>query len=425
MRKLPIFVVLLVTQGIFGQDTLTLQQCADLVSQNAKLTIPENTSIRQSETNRHFHNWTLVPTLSGSAGLNTYFGRRVDPFTNTFATSQVNSQSFGMNASMPVFNGFSFIHTKRMLDFSIQLAALDKEQKENVNLISLISLYENLCKLQLQIGYSTKRIQLLETIQETQRTLLSSGRLSSIDTLKSYNSLLNEQLLQTALQKDLRMNEIELNHLAGLSLAQQHLYSIGSIGKLTTKPVYDEKIELERLEIRKKNNQTELAISRSAILPSISLNGNLGTGYSTNNKDYTLPNTPTKPFDDQIRQNLYEGIGIYLNIPILNRGTWLKAQKTNRIKAEEITLQQELKQTEIEKKMLIIEQTIISQKAEITTLEQIVSNLERVYDQTLNLYKFQRVTYTDLENALMEWQAKFVELETKKLELDALKLQVQ
>lgn len=423
MRKLLIIVVLLVFQGVFGQDTLTLQQCADLVGQNAKLTISENALIRKSETNRHFHCWTLVPTLSGSAGLNTYFGRRVDPFTNTFATSQVNSQSFGMNTSMPVFNGLNFIHTKRMLDFSIQLASLDKEQKENVNLIRLISIYENLCKLQLQIGYSTKRIQLLETIQETQRTLLSSGRLSSVDTLKSYNSLLNEQLLQTALQKDLRMNEIELNHLAGLSLTQQHLYSISSIGNLTTKPVYDEKIELERLEIRKKNNQTELAISRSAILPSISLNGNLGTGYSTNNKDYTLPNTPTKPFDDQIKQNLYEGIGLYLNIPILNRGTWLKAQKINRIQAEEITIQQELKALELEKKTLTIEQTIISQKAEIMTLEQIVSNLEKVYDQTLDLYKFQRVTYTELETTLMDWQAKFVELETKKLELEALKLQ--
>ena len=420
-RVLLIFSLALCNVGN-AQDTLTLQRCADLMAQNTKLTIPENTLIQKNEINRKLHFWTLVPSLSGSTGFNTYFGRRVDPFTNTFATSQVNSQSFGMNASMPVFNGFSYIHTRRSINHSIQLSIIDKAQKDNSNLIRLISLYETLCKLQLQLTYSNKRVQLLQTIQLTQTTLLKAGRLSSVDTLKSQNTLLNEQLLQSALLNELRLNEIELNFLIGLSLSQQNLYSISSITELTTLPVYDEKIELEKLNIKEKINQTELAISRSAILPSISLNGNLGTGYSTNNKDYTLPNTPTKPFDDQIRQNLYEGIGIYLNIPILNRGTWQKAQKTNFIHSEEITLEKELKQLEIEKKSAEMNQRQLQKRIEINALEQIVSNLEEVYNKSLELYKVERMTYTELESALMDWQAKFVELETKKLELIGVKL---
>jgi outer membrane protein len=423
MKNVLLSFGIIVCFGAIAQDTVTLQHCIDLMTQNTKLTISENKLIQQNEINRKFHNWTLVPSLSGSAGLNTYFGRRVDPFTNTFATSQVNSQSFGMNASMPVFNGFYFIHTRKSLDYSIQLASIDKAKKDNLNLLRLISLYETLCKLQLQLAYSNKRIQLLQTIQEAQITLLKVGRLSSVDTLKSQNTLLTEQLLQIALQKDLRLNEIELNFLIGLTLTQQNRYSISSMSLITTRPIYDQKAELEKLEINEKINQTELAISRSAILPSISLNGNLGTGYSTNNKDYTLAGSPTKSFEDQIKQNLYEGIGIYLSIPILNRGTWLKAQKTYRIHSEEIALGKELKQLELQKRSIEIEQVILSKESEIIALNLIVSNLEEVYNRSLELYKFQRITYAELESVLMDWQAKFVELETKKLELVVVRLQ--
>lgn len=425
MKNLLLLTSLLVCVHLHGQDTLTLQQCADLMMKNSGLIISENASFQRSEQNRKLHYWTLLPTLSTSVGVNSNFGRRVDPFTNTFATNQVNSQSFAMNTSIPLFNGLSYIYTKRKLDLALQLTVLEKEQKQNEYLIRLMTLYENACKLQLQLTYSSKRIELLENIQESQRALLHAGRLASVDTLKSHNSLLNEQFLQLGLQNELRLTVIELNYFTGLPLKQQNCYSITSIPKLTTKPQINEEIELSKLSVRQKSATEELGISRSAALPSLSLTGNMGTGFSTNNKDFSLQGAPTKPYNDQIKQNLYEGIGIYLSIPIINRGEWLKAKNTNRIQTEEIVHLSELNQLEVEKIKLESEQKILARKAELTTLGQIASNLEMVYHNTLELYEIQRATYTDLENALIDWQARLLELETKKLEYESLLIRAQ
>lgn len=422
MKTICIFLILVFARSAFGQESLTLQECADLLFKNESLVLKENSEVQQLTVRRNYHYWNLVPTLSLSSNLNTNFGRRVDPFTNTFATSQVNSQSFGLNTNIPVFSGLNYIHSRKSMDLNLTLSTVNKDQKLNTYLIRLIDLYELLCKLQNQINHSNKRIALYKTIQESQKTLFQAGRIAHTDTLKSYNSLLNEQLIQVALEKDYRINEIELNFLIGLPLTQHNNYAVESIKQLTTRPEFDPKMELSKIEIRQKISETELAIAKSALLPSISIGGIIGTGFSTNNKDYTLPDNPTKPYNQQISQNLYEGIGVYLSIPILNRGTWLKSKQLYTTTRQQLSEETKLQQQIILKEQLTLEQKMLSVRAEIVALRQIADNLEIVYNSSLELYAEQRINYTELETSLIDWQTKCVELESKKLEYEKLSI---
>lgn len=422
MKKIIGCFSLLVSLTAIGQDTISLQQCADRLLSNRLSVISERKSLQESIINRKLHYWTMIPSLSSSIGLNTNFGRRVDPYTNSFATNTVNSQSFGLSSSVTLFNGLNYFNNQKIMDCRIQLNEVELKTKQNEQLIRLVELYVNLCKQEIQINQSKVRIEKYLNIQQIQKLLIRSGRISVTDTLKGNNSLLNEQLLLTRLESDQRIKLIELNYLIGEPLSSSYHFDMNTISKLTQLPVYKEKLEFEKLRIEKEISEVQLKSDRSTILPTLSLSGNLGTGFSTNNKDYTLVGNPTKPYYDQLEQNLYEGIGLYLNIPIFNHAAWLKSKQLNIISSKSKEEEIELKTLDLERRRLETEQNMLYQRSEISQTEQIVSNLQEIFEKTLLLYRDGRVSYLDLEMSFLEWQTKLVALESLKLDNELLKL---
>jgi outer membrane protein len=421
MKKIfPLFI--LWCNSAFSQDHLSLQQCIDLMLQNSLQTASETSSLRNAQIERSFHFWTLLPSLSGSVGANTNFGRRVDPFTNTFATNTVNSQSYGLSSNMTLFNGFSYHYGRLRKYMTVQVQETDVALKKNTLLIRLIDLYITVCKLNIQLEQATIRIEKYKQIQKIQQLLISGGRISAIDTLKSHNSLLNEELVMIKLSTEKRMKKIELNYLIGKPINSEIVVEMASISECTTRPQFNELTELEKAQIQQQMTDYQYLSDRSMILPSLSLSGNLGTGFSTNNKDYLAVGNPTKPYSDQIQQNLYQGIGLYLTIPLFNRGSWLKTKQLNEVKKDELNQQIELKKQDLELRKLQSEQDILLKKAVIIQTEQIVSNLQLIYDKSVLLYKDGRITYNEIENTFLDWQMRIVELETLKLEFEQLKM---
>lgn len=56
---------------------------------------------------------SLVPSLSGSVGGSTSFGRAADPETNTYTNTSSFNHSYGVSGSLVLFNGWSGINTMR------------------------------------------------------------------------------------------------------------------------------------------------------------------------------------------------------------------------------------------------------------------------------------------------------------------------
>lgn len=398
------------------QDSITLQYCLDKAQMNSMLYANQISSTRTAQVERYFHNWTLLPTLSASTGFNTSFGRRLDPFTNTFATSTVNSQSIGLNSNMQLFNGFNYIYKRNILEATIKKNELSLEVKQNELKIKVIELYIEICKLSKQIDFAEIRIERYIQIQGIQRLLIQGGKINAIDTLKSHNSLMNENNLLINLKNEVALKMIDLNYHIGVPLKSQYTVIIESISGITSKPLLTQTLALTQLEIEMEIAHNQLKVDRSIALPNLALNGLLGTGFSTNNKDFSTAGNPTKPYQDQVNQNLYEGIGLFLSIPIFNRGAWLKSKQIYAIKSEEREITKEQTALLLEKQKAEMEQKQIKSKAEQEQTKQITNNLKMIYDKTVLLYQEGRATYTELETAFMEWQTKLVALESLKLD---------
>lgn len=406
----------------FGQTPITLQTCIDMAQSNNIHYSSQNSSISISQIDRKFNTWSLLPNLSAYTGFNTSFGRRLDPFTNTFANTNVNSHSLGLSSSLTVFNGFSFIYRKNLFNATIKKEGISLRSKQNDIVIQVVENYFNLCKLLKQVEFTRIRIEKYKEIQNIQRLLINGGKINEVDTLKSHNSLLNEQTILLGLEMDLRIKTIGLNYLIGDSLSAAHIYVLESVSQTSGKLPFSEAYILEQLEQEKEIADNQINIDKSNVLPNLSLNALLGTGFSTNNKDFTLPGTPTKLYRDQISQNLYEGIGFYLSIPIFNRGAWLKSKQLYEIKNSErsITIQQN--ELLLEKQKLEVEQKKLKIWSELALTKQSVENFHTIYDKTFLLYSEGRITYIELETTFMDWQTKMLDLETLKLDQELLKL---
>jgi outer membrane protein len=270
--------------------------------------------------------------------------------------------------------------------------------------------------VQLQKDLAVTRIEKYKQLQVIQKSLLKGGKINSIDTLKSFNSLLTEESNLINLENQLNQKAIDLHYLVGLPLTSKNTYKFQSIGNSTEVINFSEEFDLENLNLELNALQEQLGIDRSRILPSLSIFGSLGTGYSTNNKDYTVPGNPTFPYDEQINKNLYEGIGVNLSIPIFNKGTYLKAKQISELIETEFEQRKQFKELEIEKRKLQNKSQQNYLISEITQLTSVTKNLQTIYEKSLLIYKEGKLTYREVETTFLDWQVKLTDLRLKELD---------
>lgn len=408
--------------AVSGQEILTLQECLNRVEKNRFQVVSESASLRASHLDRTFHWWSLLPDLSANTGFTTSFGRRLDPFTNTFATSSVNSQSFGLNSGITLFNGLNYFHKRKVFASSIRLDEIQLESRKNELKTEVAALYVLLCQLSSQLQLADVRIEKYIQLQRLQLLLLHEGRITEIDTLKTRNGLLEARVVKRDLSGELKRKVLQLNFLIGMPLSTAYSFDPASISAVFDKLKLTESFALEILAVESGLVADQFKSDRTKLLPTLSLSGLLGTGFSTNNKDYLLPGNPTKPYRDQLNQNLYEGIGLYLSVPLFNRGAWFKSKQLNVIRQEEISLQQQLTTFFLEKQQAELLQKRLDYTAKLEHIRESAQNLEAIYSMTLLLYAEGRASYTEIETALMEWQQKMAEWEGLRLELELVKL---
>ncbi len=401
---------------LFSQDTLTLQSCLDLVKKNYYLFTSETASKNRAQLNSKFLKWSLLPTLSSSNNFTTTFGRRVDPFTNTFTTNSANSQSFGLNSSFSIFNGFSYYYSKNKLALDYQKSLITMQQKENEIKLKVIDLFFEACKQQELIRINKASIEKQQKLKKIQKALFLEGKISLIDTLKTHNSYLNELQQQLSLIRKFNKQRIELNYLTELPLEKQVYYDLKSVSTIEEKVSLPVSFEAQKLQIEHQIVEEQLKLDRATILPSLSLYGSLGTGFSTNNKDYSLTNTPTIPFTVQVNNNLYESISLNLNIPLFNKLEYVKSKRLSALTKQEINLKEKGLILEIEKINVQQKEEQLTLNAQIILTESLIQNLSTIYEKMMLIYKEGKISYFELVATMNDLTTKEIDLINYRLE---------
>tara|TARA_B110000046_G_scaffold112201_1_gene119338 strand:+ start:30695 stop:32143 length:1449 start_codon:yes stop_codon:yes gene_type:complete len=333
----------------------TLQECIEYALDN-------NLQIQQNKLSQKLVDYDLkqakynvLPDVNGFISHAYNFGQTIDPFTNQFANTQVQSNSFSASSTFTIFNGFRNVNTIKRNQAQLKSSQLDLEKiKNDISLniansfLGILFNQELLKNTESQIRITQQQIDRIE--KQVKAGALPEGALKDINAqfaseeLNVVNAKNQLNISKLNLAQLLRVESFEDFEIVSPDLSSfnrvKDLISPGALylTALETMP------EIKSAEFNLYSAHKNTQIARSSYMPALSVSGSIGTGYSGANRQvvgfrdpqviqtgdftrsledvFTTTATPIfkdKPFSDQFSENENKSIRFSLTIPIFNR----------------------------------------------------------------------------------------------------------
>ena len=298
--------------------------------------------VEQTDVKLSTSKYSRLPDLSASVGYNATFGRGTSD-DNIRKTGTIQSGSFDVGASMPLFDGFRINREIKGGKLDLAAAMQDLERAREDLSINVMTLY-------LQVLYNKELTQIAERQLElsTQqavrsRELVAAGKQPESARYESEALQANDELNLTQARNDLRLALLNLSQAlnresaAGFdivapqfdSVALASLHMLGTADDVYAYATENRPhIKAERLRLESAENAVRIA--KSALYPSLSLRGGYGTG---------IYSTQEAAFGTQFRKNSSEFVGVSMSVPIFNRFSTRNRVRTARLQQSNLALQ--------------------------------------------------------------------------------------
>ena len=353
---------------VFSQSSWTLDECINYAHKNNLQIKQYELIVEKSQVDQKQSHYDFLPDLNfyGSHGYN--WGKSIDPFTNTFATDRVRSNNFYLNGDWVLFQGLRKQNAMQATKHGVEVRQKQLEAFQDNISIQITNSY-------LRILYNTELLKVAE-----EEVLLSQVQLERVEKLVDAGATPKGEMYDIKAQKAQEeldvvnlTNQVDLSYLGMIQLlqlsgdsAQQFRIFHPSVDDVEVvepnvayQDVYSTALETRPEIAGAKENilfmEKSADMTKSAMIPSLSISGSFGSGYSGLNVEpvgeaingepqlvgftssgddvfipQTIQETQTKGFGDQVEDNLNERVSLNLNIPIFNRLT----NKTNYQKAK-------------------------------------------------------------------------------------------
>lgn len=282
---------------------------------------------RQDYTNQNYRQdyiesiAALVPSVSGSVGASTSFGRSVDPETNTYTDVSNFDNSYSVSGQMPVFAGLTGINTIRAARV-MRMQGVEELQlaRDQIALETMQAYFD--------VVYYTESVRLAREQLETSTAELAKSRKMFELGLKSAADVAEVESQQAS--DDYLVTQQENNlALARIALAEAMNYPADQPLQIET----DIDIEVpagvapfgEVLDYALENNpkavaaqhsvrysQLKFSVAKGNLYPSLYVGGGYSTNFFMNLDDRSLYSTFTRQFRDN--HGFY--VSAQLSIPI-------------------------------------------------------------------------------------------------------------
>ena len=422
MRIHILFLFLSLTFVNYSQKELTLQDCIDLGIKNVQNTISQDSKFQQSIVNQQFGKYSFLPTLNANTGYNSNYGRKIDPFTNTFGLNVVNSNSLGLSSQIILFQGFRYFKQYKLLDKTASNSAFDMERMNEKVKNQIIEKCILIWKVQLKIDQQAKIIDDLKSFKVRQTELVKEGRLSAIDTLTSAITIKTQVVTLLNYQREISFETINLNFLMGLPVLNETKLESHKTSISSYHITIDEYFQMEDLKNKLEIIELQNKVDKTQISPTLSFYGNVGTGYYSSNKNYAEPNFPVIPYSAQLSNNAYQGIGFSLNVPLYNKGEYFRKQKIYEITKKEQNDWIEYKKIEIVKKKseLVTQQKYVEEALRVQ--KAILQDKETIVQVTQTIYLEGKIRLSEVEKVEAEYYS-YLQI-IQDLEIEAVKMKM-
>ena len=327
MKKILILILtgLLSSQGlIFSQQKeWSLEDCI-------KYAIENNIQIKQQiiqtavqKNSLDLAKLKLVPTINSSISHDYSFGRALDQTNYQFYNQTIQSDYIYFGGSTPIFSGLQNYNSIQKSKYEVLAGKEDLQYiSDNVALNVALAYLQVLLNKELVAANENQLNITLQQIEKT-RKLVDAGSVAKGNLLQIEAQAAQEELQLINMQNQLETSYLTITQLLELKSPAGFEIEIPVISVDTNSfisgnidEIYEiargSRPEIKSSELMLTATEYDLKIAKGGRSPRISLNYSLNTRYSY---VYDIPNDP---FKDQLKNNRNSGIGLSMNIPILN-----------------------------------------------------------------------------------------------------------
>lgn len=322
-----LFITLLQNEKLQAQEKLTLDECIqytlennlDIKSQSLRI-MSDKERLEQSKRNR-------LPYIGASSGYNVNFGKSVDPNTNDVIYTNFASNSYSLNSSVTLFDGF-VKNNQIAYNRYIYLAGIEETKTLKADIaFEVMNAFYNVLYYKGLLDIANSQKELSELNLQKVKKQAEIGVSARTDILEIDARLAEEELQVIKTQNQLTASVLKLKRVmnvqANKNLEIQDLTDVEFVW--ADKPesadsVY--RLALQHLPAVKAKNQKlkaiekTLAISKGNLFPALSLGGGYNTGFYETRTD-GFGNTIS--FRNQIKNNASRYLGVSLSFPVFNR----------------------------------------------------------------------------------------------------------
>lgn len=338
-----------------------------------------------------------LPNLFGSASQSFSNGNSIDPITSNFVSDQIHSTNVGINSTMTLFQGNQISNQIEQNKLLLNQSVFQEEVEKNNIVLNILEVY-------LQTLYSKENIVIAEnnvttSEQEVQRAKarLDAGTIALSDYTEAQSQVATNKYNLIAAKNDYQQYIIKLKQLLELSpLDDIEIQSIEDVSdeihlELDKNQVYNNALmalpEIKASNLNIAASEKELDIAKGGFLPTLSLTGSIGSGYTSINDN---------TFSDQFNVNFNQRIGLSLSIPIFNRNQTKAAVQTATINIEKAEIQKQSTEKEVYKKVETTYQNALSAQEQVIASEASKIAAEQSYKLALKKYELGDLSTTDL-----------------------------
>lgn len=308
------------SQEVKGEKLWTLEECIAFAKEKSITVKSVALTLESAQVNYEKSKSMRLPNLMGNLSQNFSSGNTIDPITSSYVSQQINSTSPVLTSSVTLFQGNQLNNQIKQNQLLVQQNSLYVEEAKNNVALSITESY--LQALYSKEGIRIAKNNLTSSEKEVARSKarLDAGSIAMKDYTDAVSQAATNKYTLVSAKNNYAQQLIILKQL--LELTPEDSFDIADLetqnSLLSAIPnkleVYNQAInnlpEVKAATLSKAVSEKGLDIAKGAYLPTLSLSGSLGSGYTS---------IQDADFLDQMNLNFNQRVGLSLSIPIFNR----------------------------------------------------------------------------------------------------------
>lgn len=406
MRKYILFALMAVAAPTLAQShKWSLEECISYALEHSISIKQRNLNRQQQEIEVSTARNSRLPDLNASAGENFSFGRGLTA-ENTYTNTNTNSTSFSLGTSVPLFTGFRIPRTLELNRLNLEATTADLEKARNDIRMQVAQAYVQILYSMELCDVARRQIE-IDSLQVFRlKEMLNNGKASGTQVAQQEATMAQSKLTATQADNDYRLNILALTQL--LELPSPEGFSIVRISPdalplkeiaagMTPDAIYQEAVgikpEILAETLRLQGTEKNIDIAKSALYPSLSLSGGVGSNY------YKTSGFPAESFGKQLSNNFSQYIGLNLTVPIFNRFATRNSVRTAQLNRENQQMQLENTKKALYKEIQQAYYNAVNSKAKYASSKEALRSNREAFTLMSAKYEYGKANITEFNEA--------------------------